>query len=485
MVEKVIKSDSIDDSKEELKSKSIKPENGREEQTSQQITNDDAFELDVDELFELFGIPDDVPDPVRIVDDAIDTSEENFDENAENFMQSEEADEKVSDEELDETTYEDESQEEPHTDLKIESGVEGSPFEENTDYTVVYEENTEDTECFDQAEEAYDEYEDLEESPSDIWVDSDLEENSFEDETVLQEVFEESADVSADENIDFFEKYDDNTEKEVTEYEELSDVTISDTFQNVDNSALESIAEPDEDALFFENDDSNQIALTADENAEMVQNELHANEIEPASPPKKKSKVISIVSNVLFYSAILVAFIAIINGSSANGSPRNFFGYYFFNVLSDSMQREIPIGSFVVVEKVDLNTIEVNDDITYFETKEKSVTHRVIEIYENYEGSGLRGFKTQGIENKNPDKEIVYSTNVVGKVVYSIPYLGAVLAFISDNFLLILIIFVLCMIISFALKGIFAKDPSEPKRVKKKDDSYDHYELVQDEEIIN
>jgi len=102
-------------------------------------------------------------------------------------------------------------------------------------------------------------------------------------------------------------------------------------------------------------------------------------------------------------------------------------------VLSNSMYGEIPKGSLIVVRQTDPQSLKVGDNITYKRDRTTTVTHKIVEIHENYSDSGARGFRTMGINNTGPDTGIVYADSIIGVVSCCIPGLGSVLAYIADN----------------------------------------------------
>ncbi|MDR3278712.1 MAG: signal peptidase I [Oscillospiraceae bacterium] len=160
------------------------------------------------------------------------------------------------------------------------------------------------------------------------------------------------------------------------------------------------------------------------------------------------------MADLLFYAAIMVILLAALTGRSRNGAPRMFFGYSYFTVLTSSMQREIPRGSLVLVRRTDGGEIRVGDDITYMMDASSTVTHRVIEIYEDYNNSGERGFLTQGVNNTAPDPNVVYAPNVVGVVLFHVPIAGAALAYLGENVHIVLVLFGLLIALSFVLNKL-------------------------------
>lgn len=179
---------------------------------------------------------------------------------------------------------------------------------------------------------------------------------------------------------------------------------------------------------------------------------------------RKGRNVFAFISNIVFYLAIVMIMITVLSSGSENGSPKTLFGYSYFTVISKSMQDEIPMGSFILVKHIDAGNLEIGDTITYIRDRNTSVTHKIVGIYENYNKSGARGFQTKGVNNVNPDSDVVYEANVVGKVIFSVPYLGAAMSWLAVNVYLVFIIFGLCVIISFCIRGLLMKQEKRNAR---------------------
>lgn len=167
---------------------------------------------------------------------------------------------------------------------------------------------------------------------------------------------------------------------------------------------------------------------------------------------RKHSRTAKRITGILFYAAVAAAVLIAFLFSAKDGNPRNILGYSYFTVLSGSMQREIPKGSIVITKKTDPSIIQVGEDITYFKNAATTVTHRVIEIYENYEDSGVRGFRTKGLENPQADPDIVYASNVVGVVKFHTAGVGAFLSYIAKKPWVVIGLFAVFLALSFTLR---------------------------------
>lgn len=105
------------------------------------------------------------------------------------------------------------------------------------------------------------------------------------------------------------------------------------------------------------------------------------------------------------------------------------FGLAPYTVLSSSMEPAYPVGSLIYVQDIPVNSIQVGDTITFVMNEALVVaTHRVVEVNPEQET-----FRTKGDANENIDGAAVHFENVLGRVSFSIPYLGYVAHFINSG----------------------------------------------------
>lgn len=114
--------------------------------------------------------------------------------------------------------------------------------------------------------------------------------------------------------------------------------------------------------------------------------------------------------------------------------------YDLLTVLSPSMSPAIPVGAVVAIQPVSPGAIRPGDVITFRspEVAGRKVTHRVVEI--SAEG-GEWSFRTQGDANDAPDLAPVPSQALVGRVAFSVPYLGYAIQFARKPLGLLLLVF--------------------------------------------
>lgn len=106
--------------------------------------------------------------------------------------------------------------------------------------------------------------------------------------------------------------------------------------------------------------------------------------------------------------------------------PKLCFGVEMKAVMTSSMEPELPVGSLLVISPTEYNDIQIGDDITFVRDANLTlVTHRVIS-----KDDETQKITTQGIANNVSDAPTSYE-NVVGKVVWSIPYIGYLVIFLG------------------------------------------------------
>ena len=130
-------------------------------------------------------------------------------------------------------------------------------------------------------------------------------------------------------------------------------------------------------------------------------------------------KIWNVISTVLVVIVVVVALLLV---------GARLFGLQVYAVLSGSMEPTYHVGSVIYVEPVDPSEIQVGDPITFVMNEELTVaTHRVVRI-----DAENRHFYTKGDANENPDAAPVHFNNLLGKPVFTIPYLGYISSYVQS-----------------------------------------------------
>lgn len=136
---------------------------------------------------------------------------------------------------------------------------------------------------------------------------------------------------------------------------------------------------------------------------------------------KKGSRILA--NSVLAISVLLL--VAVLLAPSL-------FGLTLQPVLGGSMEPAIKTGGLIAVTRVAPEEVQVGDIIGFkLEGMDTPVTHRVIEVVDTEAGLG---FRTKGDANEDPDTWIVKPENLIGKVVFDLPWLGYIAKFVKTGY---------------------------------------------------
>ena len=100
-------------------------------------------------------------------------------------------------------------------------------------------------------------------------------------------------------------------------------------------------------------------------------------------------------------------------------------------VLSGSMEPNYHVGSLIYVKSVDHKELKVGDPITYMISENAVVTHRIVGVLPDEDDPDTIRYFTKGDANNVPDGTAVHYKNIIGKPVFSVPYLGYVANYIQ------------------------------------------------------
>lgn len=141
-------------------------------------------------------------------------------------------------------------------------------------------------------------------------------------------------------------------------------------------------------------------------------------------------KIVKTLANIFYWLAITaVLVIAVGTALSVFQAPG---GYRAFVVQSGSMEPTIKTGSVVLVApqtnygKNEIITFFANPNKINLKDPQSTVTHRIVAT-ETQDGQTV--FQTKGDANEDPDMETITEKQILGKTVFSLPYLGYGVAF--------------------------------------------------------
>lgn len=110
------------------------------------------------------------------------------------------------------------------------------------------------------------------------------------------------------------------------------------------------------------------------------------------------------------------------------------------------MEPHIPVGSVVITKTGGTPSIAKGDVIS-FESNNIVISHRVYDIYT--QNNGEKVYSTKGDANKNVDPDVIFSSQIIGKVVLHIPLLGFVLNYVATKQGMIVCVVIPMFVIAF------------------------------------
>ena len=158
-------------------------------------------------------------------------------------------------------------------------------------------------------------------------------------------------------------------------------------------------------------------------------------------------KVLNIIKNIILDIIIVILLGMIIFGILNKNKPFPVCGYYFFTVLSGSMEDTLHVGDNIIVKKS--NEYKVGDIITY-KLDNSYITHRITKI----DGDMIT---TKG--DANDTEDIPFNKDkILGKLAYK----SKLLNFLVKNkifiFIVVIILFVIDSIIGNMKKKVIESE---------------------------
>ena len=186
--------------------------------------------------------------------------------------------------------------------------------------------------------------------------------------------------------------------------------------------------------------------------------------------------VFKIVYNIIKWSFIVIVFlyIAFVAVQRLSGN-KSIMGYRLFTVATGSMEGVYNINDVIVVKDCDTNNLKVGDDVAYMgkvdDLAGKLITHRIIDIKENADGSRI--FTTQGVNTDVEDPSIT-ADQILGQVQGVMPVITQINHAVKSQvgfFLLVFVPLVLVIALEIAQTVVEMKiEKNELVEIKKQEE---------------
>ena len=135
----------------------------------------------------------------------------------------------------------------------------------------------------------------------------------------------------------------------------------------------------------------------------------------------KLNKVLTIFTDLI---QLLLILLIVLTLTVTFLSRRGISNLRAFVISTGSMGTSIPAGSLIITQPQD--SYQKDDVITYYTNdpngnrQKLPTTHRIVETKQ---GEGL-GYQTKGDANEDPDPFITPEKNLIGKVIFHLPFFG-------------------------------------------------------------
>lgn len=151
-------------------------------------------------------------------------------------------------------------------------------------------------------------------------------------------------------------------------------------------------------------------------------------------------KILNTIYYIVLSAIIFIALLIIFSTFPITGNIK------LLSVLSGSMEPTIHTGSVIVIKPV--SSYKIGDIITFGKNLKTDIptTHRIAEM-KAVEGNMV--YKTKGDANNTEDSTETKEGEVLGKVLFSIPYLGYVVDFVKKPVGLMLVVVIPAVIVVY------------------------------------
>lgn len=178
---------------------------------------------------------------------------------------------------------------------------------------------------------------------------------------------------------------------------------------------------------------------------------------------QKINRILFILLYILLIPTILFSlFLIIIELGNSKEGP-SFFNIELYTVISESMSPRLNINDIVIVKKgYEIESYKKGNIITFIRANEV-ITHRIERVI----SADMRpAFITKGDNNKVEDEDLVKYEDIIGKVVLTMPKVGALVNLLKNKLFFVSILGLLFGIMYFDNKS--KKRRQERKLVREK-----------------
>lgn len=188
-------------------------------------------------------------------------------------------------------------------------------------------------------------------------------------------------------------------------------------------------------------------AVSEEKSTETTQTE------EPTNDKKIKTKKsnpilksISLAVKIILWALIFITLSLLL--ITVASQKTDILGYRLYLIMSGSMEPTIHVKDAIITKQIDEPQ---NGDVIAFENGNIITVHRIIKVYT--EGDN-RLYQTKGDNNNAEDPGLVQKTQVKGKVLCTLPFVGRTVLFLQSHFIVMILAIGIIVIIIIARRLI-------------------------------
>jgi signal peptidase len=154
----------------------------------------------------------------------------------------------------------------------------------------------------------------------------------------------------------------------------------------------------------------------------------------------QKKKILKIIQNIITVLIVIIGLFLILTLFPIKGN------YQVKIVLSGSMEPTIHTGSVVIIKPS--SQYKINDVVIFGKDTKTEIptTHRIIS---SRAVEGVMLFITKGDANEDPDSKEIRQSDIHGKILFSVPFMGYVIDFVRKPMGIVLVIVIPALFIIF------------------------------------
>ena len=137
-------------------------------------------------------------------------------------------------------------------------------------------------------------------------------------------------------------------------------------------------------------------------------------------------KTIRIIAYIIIIPLLLYNITMIIQSILYPNKTPSVLGLKTYIIASGSMEPTLKVGDIVLIKEISSTNLKENDIIS-FQKDNTIITHRIHKILKLDEKVK---FQTKGDHNQSIDSDLVEESNIEGKMIIKIPYIGKILVFL-------------------------------------------------------